>query len=118
MKVLIVEDSAVMRKLIERALIAAGASAVFTADNGRRALELFAAEKPDLITMDVFIPEVNGLACIREMRSADPNARIIVVSTVRDPEIVRLALAEGAKGFLDKPFTPEQLQDAITKALA
>ena len=116
-KLLIADDSNIVRSKIARALGQHGLHIVGLAANGREALELFKNTKPDVLTMDLTMPEMDGIECIRAIRALDPKVRILVVSALSDKGTAIQALKEGAQGFLDKPFTEAELSDAIGELL-
>jgi two-component system chemotaxis response regulator CheY len=117
-KLLIVDDSNIVRSKIARALGEYGLQVVGLASNGREAVAQFRATQPDVVTMDLTMPEMDGIECIREIRTIDPKARILVVSALSDKATAIQALMEGAQGFLDKPFTEAELSEAIGELLS
>jgi len=116
-KLLIVDDSNIIRNKIARALGEFGLEIVGMAANGRSAVERFKATGADIVTMDLTMPEMDGIACIRALRTLDPKVRILVVSALADKATAIQALKEGAQGFLCKPFGPEDLTEAIGELL-
>ena len=116
-KLLIADDSNIVRSKIARALGQHGLDIVGLASNGREALALFKATRPDVLTMDLTMPEMDGIECIRAIRALDAKVRILVVSALSDKGTAIQALKEGAQGFLDKPFTEAELSDAIGELL-
>lgn len=117
-KLLIVDDSNIIRGKIARALGEYGLHVVGLAANGRDAVTRFKSERPDLVTMDLTMPEMDGIECIRELRRVDSKALILVVSALADKATAIQALKEGAQGFLCKPFTEAELTDAIGELFA
>ncbi len=117
MKLLIVDDSNIIRGKIARALGSHHIEIAGLAANGREAVARFEATRPDLVTMDLTMPEMDGLECIRHIRALRPDVRILVVSALADKDTAIQALKEGAQGFLCKPFTEQDLTDAITELL-
>ncbi|MFO1495191.1 MAG: response regulator [Lysobacterales bacterium] len=113
MKLLIVDDSLVIRNRIQRIASGRRFSTLYTAANGRQAIELFKRERPDVVTMDITMPEVDGIAATTEMVRNNPKALILIVSAVADKPTAIEALKRGAHGFLLKPFTDQQLADAL-----
>lgn len=113
MKLLIVDDSRVIRNRIQRVVGTRKFSQVLTAANGREALEVFKRERPEVVTLDITMPEMDGIAATAEMVRADPKALILIVSAVADKPTAIEALKRGAHGFLLKPFTDQQLSDAL-----
>ena len=114
--VLIADDAAFMRMLL-RELLSGDGYIVCEAVNGRDAFEKFAEIRPDIVTMDVAMPEMDGLTAIRAIVEHDPKARVVVVSAQSRPEIRAEALAAGALDFILKPFPPERLLQSIRGAL-
>lgn len=113
MKLLIVDDSRVIRNRIQRVVGTRKFSQVLTAANGREALEVFKRERPEVVTLDITMPEMDGIAATAEMVHTDPKALILIVSAVADKPTAIEALKRGAHGFLLKPFTDQQLSDAL-----
>ncbi|MEM9445583.1 MAG: response regulator [Verrucomicrobiota bacterium] len=117
MKLLIVDDSMVIRRLIERNLNPTQFSEIETAGNGKVALEKFTASKPELVTMDITMPEMDGLDCIEKILSIAPQTKILVISGLADKSTAVEAIKRGAEGFLLKPITQESLAEAFTDLL-
>ena len=117
MKMLIVDDSFVMRKTIERCAVSLMITDIMTAPNGKIALELFDKERPSLVTLDITMPEMDGLSCLDHIMKKDPHAKVIVITALKDSATGLSAMKRGAKGFLPKPFTPEQLKEEILNAI-
>jgi len=116
-RLLVVDDSNVIRKRIERANDLPEIEFVGAARNGREALELHASLRPTLVTMDLTMPEMDGAECVAELVQRDPQIRILVVSALADKLTAIDALEKGASGFLCKPFTDRQLNDALRKLI-
>jgi len=114
-KVLIVDDSSLMRRLLKNILIKNGYDVIGEAINGRLGVEQFKALKPDIVTMDMVMDEMNGLEALRAIIIEDPNASVIMVSSMGQEVIVRDAIVSGAKHFLLKPFDEKQVVDAMKK---
>lgn len=118
MKLLIVDDSSLIRNRIAR-LLGAGllpASEIAgMARNGVEAVRAFREHRPALVTMDLTMPEMDGIACIKSLVAIDPDVRILVVSALSDKATALQALKMGAQGFLYKPFTDDQLADALAE---
>jgi two-component system chemotaxis response regulator CheY len=113
MKMLIVDDSFVIRKTIEKYAIELGIQNIFTAHNGKEAIRIFKSESPSLVTMDITMPEMDGIECLDEIMKISPDAKVIIITALKDNSTGLLALKKGAAGFLLKPFTPEQIRDEI-----
>ena len=116
MKLLIVDDSNIIRSRIARILgdpRLPDLTIVGMAKNGAEALNLFKKFHPSLVTMDLTMPEMDGVECTKKIVELDPNVNILVVSALSDRATAINALKQGAKGFLYKPFTDVQLIDAF-----
>lgn len=120
MRLLVVDDSNMIRSRISRAVQAGalpGLSVVGVARNGAEALRVARATQPDLVTMDLTMPEMDGVECIGEMLRMLPRARILVVSALSDKSTAIQALRLGARGFLAKPFSDEELKLALLEVM-
>jgi len=117
-KLLIVDDSNIIRSRIER-IYAADFSMqlVGKAQNGKEAFHMTQELKPDLITMDLTMPEMDGVRCIEKIVEYDPTIKILVVSALSDVGTGLDAIKKGARGFLCKPFSDEEMQDSINQVL-
>jgi two-component system chemotaxis response regulator CheY len=113
MKLLIVDDSNIMRRAIEKYLRDSKFTLVGTAPDGETAMQLFRRHLPDLVTLDITMPKMDGLSCLEQMLKIKPDARILIISALKDPATGLQALKKGARGFLAKPFTAAQLQKEI-----
>jgi two-component system chemotaxis response regulator CheY len=116
-RLMIVDDSNVMRRKIERSQDVPNLEIVGTAANGNEALALHAEARPTLVTMDLTMPEMDGIECVTELVARDPEIRILVISALADKATAIEALERGASGFLCKPFTERQLNDALVKLI-
>ena len=116
-KLLIVDDSNIMRRRIERSQQLDALQVVGTAANGLEALEVFRRTDPDVITMDLTMPQMDGIQCIEQIVALKPAVRILVVSALADKATAVEAMEKGANGFLNKPFTDRQLNEAIAELL-
>ncbi len=112
-KLLIVDDSNFIRSKIARALGSNDLQIVGMSSNGKDAVARFKATRPTLVTMDLTMPEMDGIECIRAMRAIDSKVRILVVSALADKATAIGALKEGAQGFVCKPFSEDELNEAI-----
>jgi two-component system, chemotaxis family, chemotaxis protein CheY len=117
LKLMIVDDSNIIRRRIERSqqidrLQVGGAAA-----NGREAIELFQRTNADVVTMDLTMPEMDGIECVERLVALKPAVLILVVSALADKATAVEAIAKGANGFLCKPFTDRQLNDALAELL-
>jgi two-component system chemotaxis response regulator CheY len=112
-KLMIVDDSNIMRRRIERSQQFEELELVGTAGNGLEALELFHKADPDVVTMDLTMPQMDGIECISRLVELKPAVRILVISALADKATAVEAMEKGANGFLNKPFTDRQLNEAI-----
>jgi two-component system chemotaxis response regulator CheY len=117
-RVLVVDDAAFMRKLVSDALAKAGHEVVGEAANGVEAVESFRALKPELTTLDITMPEKDGLSALGEIMTLDPNARVIMCSALGQESKVLESIKLGARDFVVKPFQPARVAEAVEKALA
>jgi two-component system chemotaxis response regulator CheY len=116
-KLMIVDDSNIMRRRIERSQQFEELELVGTAGNGEEALELFKKTDPDVVTMDLTMPRMDGIECIGRLVKLKPAVRILVVSALADKATAVEAMERGANGFLNKPFTDRQLNEAIAELM-
>jgi two-component system chemotaxis response regulator CheY len=116
-RVLVVDDAAFMRKMVSDALTAGGHEIVGEAGNGNEAFSQFQALKPDVMTLDITMPEKDGLAALKEILAFDPTAKVVMCSALGQESKVLEAIKGGAKDFVVKPFQADRVNDAITKAL-
>ncbi len=114
-RVLIVDDAAFMRVSIRNIVSKNGYEVVGEAENGAVAIEKYAELKPDIVTMDITMPEVNGLEALKEIRKADPKAKVLMVSALGQEAMVRDAVVSGAMGFVVKPFKEDVFTAALSK---
>ena len=117
-RILVVDDAAFMRKMVSDALVKGGHEVVGEAGNGVEALERFQELKPELTTLDITMPEKDGLAALVEIVAADPSARVVMCSALGQESKVLEAIKLGAKDFVVKPFQPARVIEAVDKALA
>lgn len=117
LKLMIVDDSNIIRRRIERSQQIDRLRVVGSAANGREALELFERTDPDVVTMDLTMPEMDGIECVERIVAKKPDVLILVVSALADKATAVEAIQKGANGFLCKPFTDRQLNDALAELL-
>jgi two-component system chemotaxis response regulator CheY len=117
-RVLVVDDAAFMRKMVTDALTKGGHEVVGEAGNGNEAIARFQELKPDLMTLDITMPEKDGLAALAEIVGADPSAKVVMCSALGQESKVLEAIKLGAKDFVVKPFQPARVIEAVDKALA
>jgi two-component system chemotaxis response regulator CheY len=114
-RVLIVDDAAFMRISIKSMLTKNGYEVVGEAENGSVGIEKYKELSPDIVTMDITMPEMNGLDALREIMKINPAAKVIMVSAMGQEAMVRDAIISGAKGFIVKPFKEDGIISAIKK---
>jgi len=118
LKLMIVDDSNVMRRKIERSHQCARLQFVGSAGNGKQAVELFRRTEADVVTMDITMPEMDGIECVEQLVGIKPEVLILIVSALADKATAIEAIKRGANGFLCKPFTDRQLTDALDELLS
>jgi two-component system, chemotaxis family, chemotaxis protein CheY len=116
--VLIADDAAFMRMMIKNILTEAGYEIVGEAENGQVAVTKYRELKPDLTTMDITMPEMDGLAALKEIRGEDPAARVVMCSAMGQQSMVIESIQAGARDLIVKPFQPDRVLEAVTRALA
>lgn len=115
LRVLIVDDAIFMRKMISDILVENGMEIVGEADTGAKAIERFKELRPDLVTMDIIMPEMNGIDAVRKILEFDAQARIVMCSALGQQALVQEALVAGAKDFLIKPFNAARVVEVIAR---
>ena len=113
--ILICDDAAFMRMMIKDILTKNGYNIAGEAENGAKAVEKYAELKPDLVLMDITMPERNGLEATKDITEYDPTATVIIVSALGQQDKVFAAIANGAKDFVVKPFEPDKIIQCISK---
>jgi two-component system chemotaxis response regulator CheY len=116
-RLLIVDDSNVIRRRIERTQNLPQLEVVGTARDGREAIERFVETDPDVVTMDITMPHMNGIECVEELVRMKPGVLILIVSALADKATAVEAMEKGANGFLNKPFSDRQLNEALEELL-
>ena len=114
-KILICDDSILARKQIKDVVATIGEPAIFEASDGQSAIDIYKNEKPNLLFLDIVMPKKDGNIAIEEIMAFDPNAIIIIVSSVGTQSQLKCALEAGATDFIQKPFSKEQIIEAIQK---
>jgi two-component system chemotaxis response regulator CheY len=117
-RVLVCDDSLLMRKIIGETLSQTGWLVVGEAADGAEAVESYQALRPDVVTMDIVMPGMDGIEALRRIREADPQAKVVVVSALEQTKAISNAIRGGAQDFLVKPFLPEQLLATIEGCVA
>ena len=116
--VLIADDAAFMRMMLKNVLTEAGYEVVGEAENGAVAVAKYRELNPDLTTMDITMPEMDGLAALKEIRAGDTAARVVMCSAMGQQSMVIESIQAGARDFIVKPFQPDRVLEAVQKALA
>ena len=117
-RVLVVDDAAFMRKMVTDALSNGGHEIVGEAGNGVEALAQYQDLKPDVMTLDITMPEKDGLAALKDIIAVDPGAKVVMCSALGQESKVLKSIKLGAKDFVVKPFQPDRVIAAVEKALA
>ena len=117
-KIMLVDDAAFMRMMVKDALTKAGYTDLIEAQDGAEAVEKFNAEKPDLVFMDITMPNKDGLEALKEIKAAHPNANIVMCSAMGQEAMVIEAIKSGAKDFIVKPFKPDRILATAEKILS
>ncbi|MGC4005616.1 MAG: response regulator [Pirellulales bacterium] len=113
-RVLVCDDSLIMRTLVSDCLAADGWEIVATACDGRDAFQKYQTHRPDAVTIDVVMPEYDGLYGLEKILEFDPAAKVVVLSALDQPKLIGEAVRRGAQDFLVKPFLPDQLKQSLT----
>ena len=114
-RILIVDDSRILRKILNTTLSEAGYEIVGEAGNGEEAIKLVESEHPDLVTLDITMPVMDGLAALKEIKANHPEVKVVMVSAAGQKNKVMDALKSGASDFLQKPFEPADVTRVISK---
>lgn len=116
-RILIVDDAAFMRMMIKDILTKNGYEVVAEASDGMQAVEKYLELQPDLVTMDITMPEMDGITALKKIKEVDPNAVVIMCSAMGQQAMVIDAIQAGAKDFIVKPFQADRVIEAIKKAI-
>ena len=116
--VLVCDDAIFMRTMISDILSQAGFEVVGEAESGLQAVEKYRMLKPDLVTMDIVMPDMGGIEAVREICKDDPQAKILMCSAMGQQALVVEAIQAGAKDFVVKPFQPSRVLEAVQRVLA
>jgi len=116
-KILVVDDAAFMRMMIKDALTKNGYTDIYEAADGLQAIAQYAEIKPDLVIMDITMPNMDGLSALKAIKGTDPNATVVMCSAMGQEAMVIEAIKLGAKDFIVKPFKPERILKTVTTVL-
>lgn len=114
-RILVCDDSILVRKMLCDTLVSLAYTNLVEACNGQEAVEQYTAQKADLVFMDLIMPEKTGVEAIREIKSLDENAQIVVISSIGTRTKLREVIEAGANDFVQKPFETEQIQGILAK---
>ena len=115
--ILICDDAAFMRVMIKDILTKNGYEVAGEAENGLKAVEKYNETKPDLVMMDITMPEMDGIQALKKIKESDPNAMVIMCSAMGQQAMVIEAIQSGAKDFIVKPFQAERVLEAVKKVV-
>lgn len=115
--ILVVDDAAFMRMMVKDILTKGGYNVVGEAENGKIAVEKYKELKPDLVTLDITMPEMDGLEALKAIKAEDPGATVIMCSAMGQQAMVIESIQSGAKDFIVKPFQPDRVLEAVKKAI-
>jgi two-component system chemotaxis response regulator CheY len=116
-RVLVCDDAIFMRTMISDILSGAGYEVVGEAETGLQAIERYRELRPDLVTMDIVMPDMGGIDAVREIVKDDPNAKILMCSAMGQQALVVEAIQAGAKDFVVKPFQPSRVLEAVQRVI-
>ncbi len=116
-RILVVDDAAFMRMMIKDILNKNGYEVVGEAENGAKAVEKYRELSPDLVIMDITMPEVDGITAVREIKKLDANSKIIMCSAMGQQAMVIESIQAGARDFIVKPFQADRVVEAVRKAI-
>ena len=114
-RIVVADDSQTMRNFLRRTLIRAGHEVVGEAEDGFQAVQLYEKFKPDLIIIDIIMPELSGIEVIKQILELDANAKLLICSSMGQNYYVREAIEAGAKDFIKKPFNPSDIIEIVNK---
>ena len=117
MKVLIVDDTSLARSMLRKVVEECGVCDIFEAKNGLEAIQLFEKERPDLVTMDITMPEMGGIKALKAIREIDPHAKVVICSAMGQKSLIIEAMEAGALNFIAKPFDEAKVVETIQKTL-
>jgi len=114
-KVLVVDDAMFMRLMLKDILSKHGFDVIAEAENGKQAVEKYKEHKPDLVTMDIVMPEMDGIVAVKSIIAADPKAIIVMCTAMGQQALVIEAMGAGAKDYITKPFSPAKVIETLRK---
>lgn len=115
--ILVVDDAGFMRKMVQTHLSKAGYTDFIEGEDGQKAVELYKEKHPDLVIMDITMPNVDGIAALRQIKEFDPKAKVMMCSAMGQESMVMDAIKLGALDFIVKPFKQDRIIQAVSKIL-
>jgi two-component system chemotaxis response regulator CheY len=116
-RVLITDDALFMRVTLRNILTKSGYEIAGEATNGKESVDLYQSTRPDLVTMDITMPEMDGISALKEIRRLHPDANVIMCTAMGQKNLVMEAVTAGARDFIVKPFQPEKVIEAVNKII-
>jgi two-component system chemotaxis response regulator CheY len=116
-RILVADDADFMYEMLENLIDKNRFEVIGYAADGEEAVKKFKDLSPDLVTMDILMPRMNGIKSIKEIRRVNPRARVLVISALSDPDLVKEAMAAGASDYITKPFSVSDLKARISKVM-
>jgi len=117
-RIMVVDDAAFMRMMLKDILSKGGYEVVGEAENGLKAVEKYKELSPDLVLMDITMPELDGIGAVKQIKSIDPSAKIIMCSAMGQQAMVLESIQAGAKDFIVKPFQADRIIEAVSKSVS
>ncbi|EHQ36673.1 response regulator [Methanoplanus limicola] len=117
-RILVVDDTMFMRTLLKNILFSGSHDIVGEAEDGEEAVAKYKSLKPDLVTMDVVMPKMNGIEALKAIMAEDPGARVVMCTAVGQEQMVKLAIKTGAKGYIVKPFQAPKVLEEVNNVLS
>mgnify|MGYP001366547452 FL=1 len=114
-KIMVVDDTAFLRTMLKNILVQGGHEVIVEADNGEEAVQKYKAWRPDLVTMDITMPGMEGLEALKEIRKVDPQAKVVMCSAIGHREKILESIQYGAKDFIVKPFQSARVLEAVER---
>ena len=116
-RIMVVDDAALMRMMLKDILTKNGFEIAGEAENGLRAIDRYKEVSPDLVLMDITMPELDGIGAVKQIKALDPNAKIIMCSAMGQQAMVLESIQAGARDFIVKPFQADRIIEAVNKCL-
>ncbi len=114
-RVLVIDDAMFMRLMLKDILTKHGFEVIGEAENGVQAIQKYKELKPDIVTMDIVMPEMDGITAVKSIMTSDPNAKIVMCTAMGQQALVIEAMGAGAKDFIIKPFSPAKVVETLRK---